>query len=164
VAFTPLPHRLQLTLAGHAAINMLLTASYGYATPSRPPWHLGCPNGTFASSFADGSFAVSLVALSVPPTAGGTAFILAGPERGPTVKSGYTMSIGDGVGAILVGVAAGTCNALTAKTTFHTTAVPVTVGNTGQRSFASDSKGTICFLTSGMIITPRMGNATGPIQ
>jgi type IV pilus assembly protein PilA len=121
-------------------------------------------NATFASSCADGGFAVSLVTLSAPPTAGGTAFISPDLSTDPTEKSGYTMSIGDGVGAILVGVAGGTCNALSAKTTFHTTAVPVTVGRTGQRSFASDNKNTIYFLTTGLIITPGMANATGPIQ
>jgi type IV pilus assembly protein PilA len=119
-------------------------------------------NATFASSCAGGGYAVAIVTLATPPVAGGTAFISPDLSTDPTVKSGYTVAMADGVGA--VALPAATCNALVSKTDYHATAVPVTVGGTGQRSFASDSKGTIYFLNTGVIIAPGMGNATGPLQ
>jgi hypothetical protein len=46
---------------------------------------------------------------------------------------------------------------------YHATSTPVTVGGTGQRSFASDSRGTIYFLNTGVVIPAGMAGAS-PLQ
>ena len=44
------------------------------------------------------------------------------------------------------------------------TATPVTVGGTGQRSFASDSHGTLYFENDGVAIAPGMAAPAAPLQ
>jgi hypothetical protein len=53
-----------------------------------------------------------------------------------------------------VGSPAATCNRATSQpaSSYFASAVPVTVGSTGQRSFATDSRGTIFFLNTGVAI------------
>ena len=60
-------------------------------------------------------------------------------------KSGYLLAVAAGAGSAVVTVAANTCNAAAtdATTGFHVTNVPITVGTTGQRSFASNQAGAI---------------------
>ena len=42
---------------------------------------------------------------------------------------------------------------------YYSHAEPVTVGSTGQRSFATDSRGTIYFLNTGAVIPAGMAGA-----
>ena len=60
-----------------------------------------------------------------------------------------------------VTVAANTCNiaAADAVSSYYAHAEPVTVGSTGQRSFATDSRGTIYFLNAGTLIPAGMAGA-----
>jgi type IV pilus assembly protein PilA len=118
-------------------------------------------NATYASSCAGGGYATSLVALAKSP-AGGTTFISPDLSTNPTIKSGYTVGVADGVATTLITAAAATCNtaATPAQSDYHATATPVTVGGTGQRSFASDSRGTIYFLNTGVAIAPGMAGAS----
>ncbi len=123
---------------------------------------IGSGNVTYASSCARGGYAIALAALAKAP-AGGTAFISPDLSTDPTVKSGYTVALVDGGGApSTITAAAATCNvaATDARSEYHATATPVTVGGTGQRSFASDSPGTIYFQNTGVIIPPGMAGAT----
>jgi hypothetical protein len=61
------------------------------------------------------------------------------------------------VGTTVIALAAKTCNAVAdAKSNYQATATPVTVGGTGQRSFASDNRGTIFFEFDGAPIAPGM--------
>src|SRR6185436_16839515 len=120
-------------------------------------------NATYASSCAGGGYAISLIALGKAPS-GGTSFI--SPDLGvgtaTVTKSGYTVGVADGAGTTLITAAAATCNvaATAAQSNYHATATPVTVGGTGQRSFASDSRGTIYFLNTGAAIPAGMAGAT----
>jgi prepilin-type N-terminal cleavage/methylation domain-containing protein len=118
-------------------------------------------NAAYASSCARGGYATSLDALAKAPS-GGTLFISPDLSTNPTVKTGYTVGIEPGVGATLVTAAAATCNvaATPADSGYHATATPVTVGVTGQRSFATDSPGAIFFLNSGVAIAPGMAGAS----
>jgi type IV pilus assembly protein PilA len=118
-------------------------------------------NSTYASSCAGGGYATSLVALAKAPS-GGTSFISPDLSTQPTVKSGYTVGVADGTSTTTITAAAATCNvaATAATSNYHTTATPVTVGGTGQRSFASDSRGTIYFLNTGVAIAAGMAGAS----
>ena len=59
-------------------------------------------------------------------------------------------------------LAANTCNksAKDAVSAYYAHAEPVTVGSTGQRSFATDSRGTIYFLNTGVLIPAGMAGAS----
>jgi hypothetical protein len=113
-------------------------------------------NATYAGTCAGGGYAINLLTLATAP-AGGTAFISPDLAANPTVKSGYTVALADNVGTTVIALAAKTCNAVAdAKSNYQATATPVTVGGTGQRSFASDNRGTIFFEFDGAPIAPGM--------
>jgi prepilin-type N-terminal cleavage/methylation domain-containing protein len=117
-------------------------------------------NSTYASSCAGGGYAISLVNLATAPS-GGTTFISPDLSTNPTLKSGYSVTLGVGSTAVLITAAASTCNGQgPANSDYHATATPVTVGGTGQRSFASDSRGTIYFQNTGVIIPAGMTGAS----
>jgi hypothetical protein len=63
---------------------------------------------------------------------------------------------------VTVTPAAQTCNgsAADALSSYFAEAHPVTVGSTGQRSFGTDSRGTIYFLNTGAVIAPGMAGAS----
>ena len=116
---------------------------------------------TYAASCGGGGYAQSLTDLGKAP-AGGVPFI--SPDLSaadPALKSGYTITVADGLAAVDVLVAANTCNAAAAnsRSTFYTHAEPITVGQTGQRSFASNATGTIYQLATGAVIPNTMAGA-----
>ena len=116
----------------------------------------------YAASCGGGGFAQSLVDLGKAPPGGAVAFI--SPDlsaTNPAVKSGYTITLEDGAGAIDVLLAANTCNAAGAnsRTAFWIHAEPVTPGSTGQRSFASSNTGTIYQRADGAAIPATMAGA-----
>ncbi len=116
---------------------------------------------TYAASCGGGGYATTLTALGKAP-AGGVAFV--SPDLSaadPAIKSGYTITVAVGTGAQVVLAAANTCNAAAtdALATYYVHAEPVTVGSTGQRSFASNNAGTIYQLATGAIILNTMAGA-----
>jgi prepilin-type N-terminal cleavage/methylation domain-containing protein len=95
-------------------------------------------------------------------SSGGTAFISPDLALNPSVKSGYLVTLADNVGTTVIALAARTCNAVAdAKSNYHATATPLTVGGTGQRSFAGDNRGTIFFEYDGAAIAPGMPAPAG---
>ena len=100
---------------------------------------------TYAASCGGGGYAQSLTDLALAPT-GGVPFI--SPDLSaadPAIKSGYTVAVENGVGAIDVLATTDVCNgaAAASSSTYVVHAEPVQVGSTGQRAFASDQRGTI---------------------
>jgi prepilin-type N-terminal cleavage/methylation domain-containing protein len=115
----------------------------------------------YAASCGGGGYAQTLTDLGKAPV-GGVAFI--SPDltaADPALKSGYTITLANGAGAVNVLLAANTCNAAAAasSSTFYVHAEPITVGQTGQRSFASSATGTIYQLATGAIIPNTMAGA-----
>jgi type IV pilus assembly protein PilA len=118
---------------------------------------------TYSSSCGSNGYAITLAALAKAPANSTAAFISPDLALDPSVKSGYSVSLAAGNGATIVTVAANTCNtAVTdADSIYWAGAVPVTIGSTGQRSFATDSRGTIFFLNTGVALAnPIPTNAT----
>jgi prepilin-type N-terminal cleavage/methylation domain-containing protein len=106
---------------------------------------------TFASSCGSGNYVATLVELSTAPTAGGSTegFISKDLALDPSVKSGYTVTLAAGAGD--VGVTTVTsCNGGALHTAYYGTSVPLTVGSTGQRAFATNMGGTIWQDTTGV--------------
>jgi type IV pilus assembly protein PilA len=120
---------------------------------------------TYSSSCASNGYAITLTALSLAPS-GTSAFISPDLASDPSTKSGYTVSLAAGSGATVVTAAAATCNgaATAADSIYWAGAVPVTVGSTGQRSFASDSRGTIFFDNTGAAIANPIPTTTTFLQ
>ena len=115
---------------------------------------LGSAQATFSSTCGGGGYANDMVALGTAPQVNGTPFIspdLVGANAAPG-KSGYLVD-NAGKGAKILD-AANTCNAKAdSMTDFLSTATPITVGTTGQRSFGSDARGTIFQNNTGAILT-----------
>jgi type IV pilus assembly protein PilA len=112
----------------------------------------------FASTCGGGGFAVTNLGLSTPPAAG-QPFIspdLATADVAPG-KSGYTIAVAASADAQdrQVLAAADTCNGVAgSRAMFHVTTDPLTRGQTGTRSFASDQRGTIYFSNTAVLANP----------
>jgi type IV pilus assembly protein PilA len=121
---------------------------------------------TYSSSCASNGYAQQLADLALPPSGSTAAFISPDLASDPSTKSGYSVSLAPGGGATTVTTAANTCNAsgLPAMSTYWSGAIPVTLGSTGQRSFSSDSRGTIFFNNAGTAIANPIPAATSFLQ
>jgi prepilin-type N-terminal cleavage/methylation domain-containing protein len=100
---------------------------------------------TYSSSCASNGYAQKLADLALAPPGSTAAFISPDIALDPSVKSGYSISLAAQAAAVVVTLAANTCNgaANPAVSAYWAGAVPVTIGSSGQRSFATDSRGTI---------------------
>ena len=113
---------------------------------------------TYAASCAGGGYAQSLADLGKAPTSG-VPFI--SPDLVGGIKQGYNVALGAPTAATVVTTAANTCNtaAADALAGYYVHAEPVAVGSTGQRSFASDHRGTIYQKSDGTAIDNAMSGA-----
>ena len=124
----------------------------------------------FASSCGGGGYAQSNADLAKAP-AGGAPFISPDLEKADvaaTAKSGYIVDVNDNAdaGNRDVLAAANTCNvaAAASRAMYHVVADPVSRGQTGTRSFASDHRGTIYFSNTATIANPIPAALTDFIQ
>src|SRR5476649_918821 len=118
---------------------------------------------TYSSSCGGNGYAVTLDDL-VKPAAGSTAgFISPDLSVNGVTKSGYIVNVAADTGAVVVTAAAATCNlaAAAAVSAYFAEDHPVTVGSTGQRSFGTDTRGTIYFLNTGATIAAGMAGEIG---
>ena len=114
----------------------------------------------FASSCGGGGYAQSNADLYKAP-AGGAPFVSPDLEKADvvaTAKSGYTVDVSDSAdaGNRDVLAAASTCNvaAAASRAMYFVGADPVSRGQTGTRSFASDHKGTIFYSNTAAVANP----------
>lgn len=114
---------------------------------------------TYAASCGGGGYAQSLADLALAPAGTTAAFI--SPDLVTGTKSGYTIAIGAPTDITVVTTAANTCNGAGADAlaAFYAHAEPQQLGSTGQRSFASDHRGTIYQLATGAVIPNTMAGA-----
>jgi prepilin-type N-terminal cleavage/methylation domain-containing protein len=116
---------------------------------------------TFSSSCGGNGYAKQLQDLNQPPSGSTAGFISPDLATNGVLKSGYLVNISADSGASDLGTA---CNGATTTSSYFAEAHPAQVGSSGQRSFGTDSRGTIYFLNTGATITAGMGNATGVLQ
>ena len=97
---------------------------------------------SYASSAAPGGYSVDLAVLVQACPGSSQGFI--SPDLGATssVKSGYTITMTDGAAAADV---ANDCNGVMSRSEYYSTAIPLTMGSTGNRTFASTAGGSIFF-------------------
>ncbi len=109
---------------------------------------------TYAASCGGGGFAVLFADLAKVPPNSTAAFISPDIAVDPSQKSGYIFTLGmDGSAGVdpTVTPAADTCNtsSTNAASGYWSGAVALTQGSTGQRSFATDKRGSIFFDIAG---------------
>ena len=116
---------------------------------------------TFSSSCGANGYAQNLSDLSKPPTGSSAGFISPDLSTNAVVKSGYVVNLQKDTSAATITLASKTCNAssVDAVSAYFAEAHPVTVGSTGQRSFGTDTRGTIYFNNAGATIAPGMASA-----
>jgi len=117
---------------------------------------------TFSASCGGNGYAQSLGDLQKSPSGSTTGFISPDLGSNGVVKSGYVVNVAPDTSAVTITAAAATCNASAqdAISSYFAEAHPVTVGSTGQRSFATDSRGTIYFINNGTTIAAGMAGAS----
>ena len=113
---------------------------------------------TFSSSCGAGGYAQALEDLAKPPVGTVAGFVPPDLASTPSIKSGFSVSVTPDTGAATVVVASATCNGSVndSVSAYFAEAHPVIAGSTGQRSFGTDSRGTIYFNNPGVTLTPGM--------
>jgi prepilin-type N-terminal cleavage/methylation domain-containing protein len=101
------------------------------------------------SSANSGGYAADLAVLAEPCTGGAQGFISPDLATNGVAKSGYTVTLAAGAGVAIAGVQSCGAAAAAVNTDYLGTAVPITVGSTGQRGFNSSAAGTIFFDPAG---------------
>ena len=115
---------------------------------------------TYSSSAARGGYATSLQILGLRCGDAGEGFI--SPDisvAAPVVKSGYTLLV---TGGAVPGPA--DCNGTASATTYYSSAIPLTVGTSGQRAFATNQAMSIYFLASGVAPLEAAFSAVNALQ
>jgi prepilin-type N-terminal cleavage/methylation domain-containing protein len=118
--------------------------------------------GAYATICAQGGFAQTLADLASPPAGSDQGFISATLSANGIFKSGYVASIGPDVGAVAITAAASTCNSssMAAVSAHFAELHPISVGSTGERSFAIMTSGALFFRSDGVTIAPGMAGAS----
>ncbi len=113
----------------------------------------GCGGGGYAQTLAD---------LAAPPPGTVNGFVSPDLSNDGVVKSGYVVDLAPDSGATVITAAANTCNAsgFDAVSSYFAEAHPVASPLTGERSFATDTRGSIYERRSGAAIAPGMAGAT----
>ena len=117
---------------------------------------------TFSSSCGANGYAQSLDDLALPPTGSTAGFISPDLSANGVNKSGYVVNLAPDTSAATITAASATCNGSTAAavSAYFAEAHPLTVGSTGQRSFGTDTRGTIYFDNTGATIAAGMSGAS----
>jgi prepilin-type N-terminal cleavage/methylation domain-containing protein len=117
---------------------------------------------TYASACGHGGYAQTLDDLSKPATGSVQLFISPDVPANGVAKSGYVMNVSADLSATVVASGASTCNASTldAVSGYFAEAHPVSIGVSGQRSFATDTRGSLYASMSGTTIAPGMSGAS----
>jgi prepilin-type N-terminal cleavage/methylation domain-containing protein len=117
---------------------------------------------TYSSSCGGNGYAQSLQDLALAPAGSNQGFISPDLSANGVLKAGYIVTLTPDTSAVVVTPASQTCNAAAAGavSSYFAEAHPATVGSTGQRSFATDSRSTIFFSNTGAPIAAGMAGAS----
>ena len=117
--------------------------------------------GAYSSICAHGGFAQTLNDLALPPAGSSQGFISATLSSNGIFKSGYIANVAPDLGAMPMTLPAATCNSssMAAVSAHFAELHPISVGTTGERSFAISTEGSIFFRADGVTVTPGMAGA-----
>jgi type IV pilus assembly protein PilA len=119
---------------------------------------------SYAASAGSGGYAVLLSVLATACPGSPISFISPDLSTDPSLKSGYTVTLAAAAGSV---PGPNDCNGTVTQTAYYVTGVPVSLGNSGQRAFASAGSGTIFFDGAGVAPTEAQmapGGGGTPIQ
>ena len=118
---------------------------------------------TYSSTCGRNGYAQSLDDLALPPVSSTQGFISPDLATNGVTKSGYIVNVAGDTGAVTVTPKAQTCNAAAADavSAYYAEAHPVTLGLTGQRSFGTNTRGTIYYKDDGTLVPKSMTGASG---
>ena len=150
IAAIAVPGLLRARMTGNETSAI---ASLKVTTSSQVAYSAACGNGAYAATY---------VVLGTGPVPGTEGFISADLGYSATPqKTGFNFTLGAGAGS-----AAGPndCNGSGTITAYYATAVPMTMGTTGTRSFAVNVGNAIWQLTGGAAPGEPFGAPATPIQ
>ena len=111
---------------------------------------------TYSSSCGGNGYASKLSDLAKAPGTSTAGFISPDLALDSSIKSGYTVTVAaDGTtgGSSVITTASKVCNGGGASiASYYASSVPVQVGSTGQRAFATDTRGTIFVDSTGVAL------------
>ncbi|MGH9198719.1 MAG: prepilin-type N-terminal cleavage/methylation domain-containing protein [Acidimicrobiia bacterium] len=94
----------------------------------------------YSSACGNGNFTSILTTLGVPPPGGGQAFLSPDLTQSPAPqKSGYAYNMNAGTGS----PSGNDCNGTATSTSYYASAVPLTIGRTGNKAFATNPEQSI---------------------
>lgn len=102
----------------------------------------------YASAAGGGGYAIALATLATACPGASIGFISPDLSTDPSLKSGYTVTLGDSTVGTPTNVV-DDCNGTKSRSGFYAKAVPLTIGTTGMRGFATSATGTISFTKNG---------------
>ncbi len=118
---------------------------------------------TYSSSCGANGYAQSLEDLALAPGTSTAGFISPDLSTTGVVKSGYNVAVAPESGA--APISATVCNGGAGSVaSYFASAVPVNVGSTGQRAFATDSRGTIFVDLNGNALANPIPAGAAPLQ
>jgi prepilin-type N-terminal cleavage/methylation domain-containing protein len=101
---------------------------------------------SYAAAAGRGGYAVLLATLVAPCPNSTVAFISPDLANDPSIKSGFSIAVAAGAASV---AGQADCNGTGTRSTYYGTAIPLQLGVTGHRSFATTPNGTIFFATGG---------------
>jgi prepilin-type N-terminal cleavage/methylation domain-containing protein len=122
---------------------------------------------SYSSAAGNGGYARSLPVLAASCPNSTQGFISPDLAAAAPVKSGYTVTLVPGTVPAASDVSLDCNGAVQSITTYYSTAIPLTQGTTGNRSFATNAAGTIFFTNSAVPTTEAQmapGGGGTPIQ
>jgi type IV pilus assembly protein PilA len=114
---------------------------------------------TYAATCGGDGYAQDLADLAKPPSNGNDPFVGADLATNGVLKSGYNLSLAPGANSVPVRTSATTCNGTNSFSTYHATATPAVLGQTGTRAFATNNSGSIYQTFTGVAIPDTMAGA-----
>jgi prepilin-type N-terminal cleavage/methylation domain-containing protein len=120
---------------------------------------------TYSASCGGNGYAQTLADLYKPPAASTAGFISPDLNANGIAKSGYLVNLAGDTGAVQILAAGAACNtnAQPVVSAYFAEDHPANVGSTGQRAFATDTRGTIFFNNTGVPVPAGMAGAS-PLQ
>lgn len=101
---------------------------------------LNSAESSYAAAAGKGGFSPTLATLAASCPGSTAGFISPDLGTNAVVKSGYTVTLADGAGAVNGRL---DCNGVQSRSAFYATAAPLTFGSSGNRAFAIDAGGTV---------------------
>jgi len=114
----------------------------------------------YSSAAGGGGYAIALATLAATCPGASVGFISPDLNTDPSLKSGYTVTLGDSTVGTPTNVF-DDCNGTKSRSGYYAKAVPQSVGTTGTRGFATSATGTL-FVTKDGTAPPETGGT--PLQ